>query len=80
MTYLSNCARVGDLSPEGDLIEPGRYKVYGWASVDDLDAPVEDFYAATPAEAGEIMAQLLRDGYYQIGVFDARSPNRPDEF
>ncbi len=50
-----------DVEPSGDLVEPGRFVIYGWRTNDEDDEGTR-LLADTPAQAGKALARLLREG------------------
>ncbi len=52
-----------DVEPSGDLVEPGAFIVCGWRSVEEDDEEGTRIVVDTPAQAGKVLARLLREGH-----------------
>lgn len=58
---------MGDVEASGDLVEPGRFVVYGWKTNGEDDPGVR-LVVDTPAQAGDALAGLLRSGHVQFSA------------
>jgi hypothetical protein len=52
----------GDMDVSGDLVESGRFLIFGWKTNDSEEEGTR-VEASTPAEAGRALTSLLRSGH-----------------
>jgi hypothetical protein len=52
----------GDMDTSGDLVESGRFLIFGWKTNDSEEEGTR-VEASTPAEAGRTLTSLLRSGH-----------------